>query len=147
MRFTAALSLIALCLVAAGSTTAQPGTPASPPGNLPGPTAFTAKDRPGDSGKAVLLTWKDPAGLPPGVSFEVRRAQPPADEWTTLATVPAGAERYVDATAKDNTVYRYELRAAAKGDLGCHAADTAAASGATTAARRRRRRRSTVPRS
>jgi hypothetical protein len=134
VRFTAALSLIALCLVAAGSTTAQPGTPSSPPGNLPGATAFTAKDRPGDSGKAVLLTWKDPAGLPAGVSLEVRRAQPPADEWTTVATVPAGTERYVDATTKDNTVYRYELRAVVKGDSAATAAaDTAASSGATTA--------------
>ncbi|HWN82224.1 MAG TPA: DUF6754 domain-containing protein, partial [Candidatus Udaeobacter sp.] len=64
----------------------------------------------------MLLTWKDPAGLPPGVTLEVRRAEPPAYEWTSLALVPAGTEEYVDATAKDDKVYRYELRAAATTD-------------------------------
>lgn len=131
MKFSAAQFLFALCLVAAVPLAAQPGASIPPSAELPVPTAFVAKDQPGDGGKAVLLTWKDPAGLPPGVSFEVRRAEPPAYEWTTLATVPAGAERYVDATASDRTVYRYELRAAVKGDSAA-APDTAA--GDTTAA-------------
>jgi hypothetical protein len=133
VKFSAAQFLLALCLVAAVPLAAQPGASIPPSVDLPAPTAFAAKDQPGDGGKAVLLTWKDPAGLPPGVSFEVRRAEPPAYEWTTLATVPAGAERYVDATASDRTVYRYELRAAAMGAAA--APDTAAAAaGDTTAA-------------
>ena len=92
---------------------AQPGTPIPSPGDLPVPSAFTAKDRPGDGGKAVLLTWKDPAGTPAGVSFEVRRSEPPSTDWTNLATVPAGTERYVDASTDDAKVYRYEIRAVA----------------------------------
>ena len=137
MRFTAALFLFALCLAAALPLAAQPATPSPEPGPLPTPTGFVAKDRPGDQGKAVLLTWKDPVGLPPGVTLEVRRAEPPADEWTKLAEVPAGTERYVDATAKDDKVYRYELRAAATTDSSLAAVspmvpDSAAAAGGVT---------------
>lgn len=135
MRFTAALFLFALCLAAASPIAAQTGTPIS--GDLPEPTVFTAKDRPGDGGKAVLLTWKDPAGLPPGVSFEIRRAEPPATEWTKVGTVAAGAERYVDATTDDAKVYRYQLRAVAEAEgapSGAAATDTAAASADTSAA-------------
>jgi hypothetical protein len=67
-------------------------------------------DRPGDGGRAVLLTWVDPPQLPAGALLEVRRAEPPASEWATLAAVKPGVSRYVDGTAKDGTVYRYELR-------------------------------------
>ena len=144
MRFTAALVLFALCLVAAVPLAAQPAASSPEPGPLPTPTAFVAKDRPGDGGKAVLLTWKDPEGLPPNVTIEIRRAEPPADEWTKLAEVAAGTERYVDATAKDDKVYRYELRAAATTDSSLAAvspmvpdsavADTSAAGGAGTLA-------------
>jgi hypothetical protein len=135
VRITAALCLFALCLTAV-PLAAQPGSPVPSPAELPAPADFTAMDRPGDGGKAVLLTWKDPPGLPAGVSFEVRRTEPPAYEWTTLATVPAGAGRYVDATAQDGKVYRYELRPvrmpAASPDTVAAGADTTAA--AATAA-------------
>ncbi|HSQ61322.1 MAG TPA: hypothetical protein VLT84_13015, partial [Acidobacteriota bacterium] len=103
MRFTAALFLFALCLVAAFPLAAQPGASVSP-GELPSATEFVARDRPGDGGGAVLLTWKDPPALPAGVVLEVRRAEPPAYEWTTLGTVPPGTQRYVDATAKNQSV-------------------------------------------
>jgi len=77
--------------------------------DLPAPTNLVAKDRPGDSGNAVLLTWKDPPGLPPDAMIQVRRAVPPGYEWTDVAQVKPGAERYEDTSAKDGTVYRYEI--------------------------------------
>jgi hypothetical protein len=134
VKFSAAQFLLALCLVAASPLAAQPGASIPSSADLPAPTAFLARDRPGDGGKAVLLTWKDPAGLPPGISFEVRRASPPAYEWTTLAVVPAGAERYVDATPSDQTVYRYELRAVAREDSAAGPDTASVAAGDTTSA-------------
>jgi len=95
------------------AATPETSPPASP--ELPGPTNLTAKDRPADQGNAILLTWKDPAGLPENAVFQVRRAVPPAYEWTDIATVKPGAERYEDTTAKDGVVYRYEIRVSPAG--------------------------------
>jgi hypothetical protein len=102
------LSLLLLDVPAAFS--APPGTSEPPPAELPAPLDFTAKDRPGDSGGAVLLTWKDPAGVPDGATFQIRRAAPPADEWQAIGEVRPGVEKYTDSSVKDGTVYRYELR-------------------------------------
>ena len=86
------------------------------PADLPAPTAFTAKDRPGDSGNAILLTWKDPPGLDKNAGLQLRRAVPPAYDWTEITVAKPGAERYVDTTAKDGTVYRYEIRTVSAAD-------------------------------
>jgi len=84
---------------------------AAAPSDDPGaPTQVTAKDRPGDSGGATLLTWKDPLGVNPTATIQIRRAQPPAYEWTDVGTVKPGVEKFEDTTAKDGTVYRYEVR-------------------------------------
>jgi len=56
-----------------------------------------------------LLTWKDPSGVPEGAMIQIRRAVPPAYDWTDIATVKLGVERYEDTTAKDGVVYRYEI--------------------------------------
>jgi len=122
---------IRLCLLAVlGSASAAIGAPSGtltpPPAELPAPEQFIAKDRPGDAGNSILLTWKDPASLPAGAVFEARRSEPPAYEWAKLANVAAGVGRYVDATAKDGVVYRYELRA-----RHAEAADTLGLAGAT----------------
>lgn len=103
--------LLAVLVFASAAIGAPSGSLTPPPPELPAPDQFVAKDRPGDAGNSILLTWKDPASLPEGAFFEARRAVPPAYEWTKLADVKAGVERYVDATAKDGVVYRYELRA------------------------------------
>ena len=106
-------------------------TPAAP-ADLPAPTAFTAKDRPGDSGNAILLTWKDPPGLDANAGLQIRRAVPPAYDWSEVATVKPGAERYVDPTAKDGTVYRYEIRTVSAADTSRAAATTPATPGTGT---------------
>src|SRR6267378_3746576 len=58
-----------------------------PSAELPAPVNFTAKDRPGDSGNAILLTWKDPPGLDTNAGLQIRRAVPPAYDWSEVATV------------------------------------------------------------
>ena len=103
--------LLAILVFASAAIGAPSGSLTPPPPELPAPEQFVAKDRPGDSGNSILLTWKDPVSLPAGATFEARRAVPPAYEWTKLADVKAGVGRYVDASAKDGVVYRYELRA------------------------------------
>lgn len=111
MRLNASsLAVLSLLLVAAPVWAVAPVTTPPPLPELPAPVGFTAVDRPGDGGNAVLLTWKDPAGLPPEAVLEVRRAEPPADEFVTITTVKPGTERYVDNTAEDGKTYRYELR-------------------------------------
>ncbi len=111
MRLTASsLAVLTLLVLARPAGAVAPVTTPPPPPELPAPTDFAAVDRPGDGGGAILLTWKDPEALPAGTVLEVRRAEPPADEFTALKTVAPGAQRYVDTSAKDGMTYRYELR-------------------------------------
>ncbi|TMQ55649.1 MAG: hypothetical protein E6K75_09220 [Candidatus Eisenbacteria bacterium] len=42
--------------------------------------------------------------------IQIRRTVPPAYDWADIATVKPGTQRYEDTTAKDGTVYRYEIR-------------------------------------
>ncbi len=114
--FAAPLLGLLLLLLSRPALAAAPETSPPPPAQLPVPTQFTAKDRPGDAGDAILLTWKDPPGLPGNAMIQIRQSVPPAYEWTEIATVKPGVERYEDASAKDGTVYRYEIRAAAGAD-------------------------------
>src|SRR5690242_12923662 len=112
-QFAASLlaSLSALLTLYPPSALAVSPETASPPAaDLPAPTAFRAQDRPGDSGHATLLTWKDPPGLPAKAMIQIRRTVPPAYEWTDIATAKPGVERYEDTRAKDGVVYRYEIR-------------------------------------
>jgi hypothetical protein len=99
---------------------------------FPAPVGFTARDNPGDTGGAILLTWTGPDSLPPGAQFEIRRTEPPAYDWKTIATVASGVKRYVDGSAAPGKVYRYELRIAAVTDSASAAARSAA--GDTSAA-------------
>ncbi len=101
-------SLLLTLSVSALAIAPETSPPAAP--ELPPAQDFAAKDRPGDSGNAILLTWKDPAGLPADAKLQVRRAEPPAYEWTQIQMVKQGVGRYVDTSAKDGAVYRYELR-------------------------------------
>jgi hypothetical protein len=48
--------------------------------------------------------------MPPDARIQIRRALPPAYDWEEIATVEPGAQRYVDSSAKDKEVYRYEIR-------------------------------------
>jgi len=98
------LFLLAVLSFTVAATTAAGADPA--------PTAFVARDNPGDSGGAVLLTWTPPDSslLPAGSVLEIRRAEAPAFEWKSLADAALGAKRYVDQTAQAEHVYRYELR-------------------------------------
>jgi hypothetical protein len=105
-----ALALLPLLGAVGTAFGLPPGTPPPASAPLPAPLEFRAQDRPGDAGNAVELTWKDPPGLPPGASFEVRRAVPPAYEWVTLDLVPAGVGEYTDPSARNDSLYRYELR-------------------------------------
>jgi hypothetical protein len=106
---SAGMYLIGLFL-AAKVFAAPTGAPASPPPDLPIPQQLVAKDKPGDSGGAVLLTWTDPAALAAGDEIEVLRAEPPAYEWQPLGRVKAGVGTYTDASAKDGVSYRYGVR-------------------------------------
>jgi hypothetical protein len=70
--------------------------------------------------------------------IQIRRTVPPAYEWTEIGMVKPDVEKYDDGTAKDGTVYRYEVRAAlpaaTSGAAGAGAADTSAASRAAVRA-------------
>ena len=103
------LAALLLSLSSPSFAIAPETTPPSPP-ELPAATDFVAKDRPGDSGNAVLLTWTDPVGPPEDARVEIRRAEPPAYDWTTIGTVALGVGRHVDTSARDGSVYRYEVR-------------------------------------
>jgi hypothetical protein len=108
-HFAAPLLASLLVLLSPSAFAVAPETTPPPSPELPAPTDFVAKDRPGDTGNATLLTWKDPPGLPEGATIRIRRAVPPAYDWTEIAMVKPGVERYADATAKDGRVYRYEI--------------------------------------
>ena len=114
----APLLALLLLLLSRPAIAVAPETSPPPSAELPAPTNFAAVDRPGDGGNAVLLTWRDPPGLPTGAAIQIRRAVPPAYEWTDIATVKPGVERYEETTAKDGVVYRYEIRATAATVLG-----------------------------
>ena len=126
MKVAAGLSLLAILVAAPVAVATPSGTLAPPPPEIPAPLSFTAADRPGDSGDAILLTWQDPPGLPADAVVEIRRAEPPADEWTALGQVKPGVGRYVDSSAKDKKVYRYEIRVRSAGT-----ADSSGIAGAT----------------
>ena len=108
-----AVSLFASLLLALSVSAFAIAPETSPPATaeLPAARDFVAKDRPGDSGNAILLTWVDPEGLPADATLQIRRAEPPSYEWSEIQSIKQGIGRYVDAGAKDRTVYRYELRA------------------------------------
>lgn len=110
--FAAPLPALLLLLLSCSALAAAPETTPPPAADIAAPSQFVAKDRPGDSGGANLLTWKDPPGLDPTAVLQIRRTKPPAYEWTDLGTVKPGVERYEDTSAKDGEVYRYEIRAA-----------------------------------
>jgi len=127
--FAAPLLALLLFLLFRPAAAAPPETspPASP--ELPAPTDFVAKDRSGDGGNAILLTWKDPPGLPENAVIQIRRTVPPAYEWTDVATAKPGVQRYEDTTAKDGVVYRYEIRTAAPAAPAAGAAPAATPAG------------------
>jgi hypothetical protein len=110
--FAAPLLASLLVLLSRFAFAAAAETTPPPSAEIPAPSSFTAKDRPGDSGGGTLLTWKDPAGLDSTEVIQIRRAQPPAYDWADVGTVKPGVERFEDTTAKDGVVYRYEVRAA-----------------------------------
>jgi hypothetical protein len=116
-QFAAPLLASLLVLLSSPAFAVSPETSPPPAADLPAPTGFSAKDRPGDSGNSILLTWKDPSGVPGGAMIQIRRAVPPAYDWTDIATVKPGVERYEDTTAKDGVVYRYEIGLAASPPL------------------------------
>jgi len=80
--------------------------PMSPPRDL------VARDKPGDSGGSIVLTWTDPdsAGRFGGVVLEIRRSDPPSSAWTTLGEVPLGVGRYEDTSVPNGRFYRYQVR-------------------------------------
>ncbi len=110
--YAAPLLALLASLLSGNALALAPETSPPAPSELPAPTNFAAKDRPGDGGNATLLTWKDPAGLPEGAMIQIRRAVPPAYEWAEVSAVKPGVEHYEDTSAKDGTVYRYEIRVA-----------------------------------
>ena len=113
--FAAPILTALLLLLSRPASAVAPETTPPSAADLPAPTQLSAKDRPGDSGGANLLTWKDPAGLDSTASIQIRRAKPPAYDWTDLGTVKPGVERYEDIKAEDGTVYRYEIRVTRSG--------------------------------
>jgi len=123
------MNLIGLFL-AANVFAAPIDAPATPPPDLPLPQNLIAKDKPGDSGGAVVLTWTDPASLPAGAEIEVLRAEPPAHEWQPLDKVAAGTGTYTDTSAKDGTVYRYGVRTSLAAVDSTGAVSVAASTGA-----------------
>ena len=122
-----------LLLLSRSALAASPETSPPPSAEIPAPTDLSAKDRPGDGGNAILLTWKDPhpqwkdSEGPASALIQIRRAVPPSYEWSDVAAVKLGVERYVDTAVKDGTVYRYEI--AMTLPAGGAAPDTATVSG------------------
>ena len=130
-RWLRAAGLVCL-LGAIGSPAAHASTPTS--GIVP-PRDLTVKDRPGDSGGSVLITWTDPdsTALLPGSVIEVRRSEPAAPEWTTLAVVPIATQRYEDASAESGRLYRYEIRTRSAGRPAPFPTDTLVSAGLVSA--------------
>jgi uncharacterized protein DUF6754 len=112
-QFAAPLLASLLVLISSPAFAVSPETSPPPAAEIPAPSSLAAKDRPGDGGNAILLTWKDPewkdSEAADSAAILIRRAVPPAYDWTEIAKVKAGVERYEDTTAKDGTVYRYEI--------------------------------------
>jgi len=106
------LAIRVFLLAVLGAAGAAQGAAQSPGAALPAPTQFVARDNPGDTGGTILLTWVDPdtLALPKGSVLEIRRAEPPAFEWKSIAEVPLGTQRYRDSEREPRRVYRYELR-------------------------------------
>jgi len=106
------LAIRVFLLAVLGAAGAAQGAAQSPGAALPAPTRFVARDNPGDTGGTILLTWVDPdtLALPKGSVLEIRRAEPPAFEWKSIAEVPLGTQRYRDSEREPRRVYRYELR-------------------------------------
>jgi uncharacterized protein DUF6754 len=121
VKVAAGLSLLTILVAAPPAVATPSGTLPPAPAELPALPSFTVTDRPGDSGNAILLVWQDPPDLPADAVVEIRRAEPPAYEWIALAQVKPGVGRYVDSSARDGAVYRYEARV--------RSADTADSSG------------------
>ena len=115
-------SLLIGLFLAAAATAAPTGAPSAPDTSittasassaaapLPPVQALVAKDKPGDSGGAIRLTWTDPPSLPAGAEIEVLRAEAPVYEWKPLDQVAAGTGQYDDTSVKDGSDYRYEVR-------------------------------------
>lgn len=123
-RIASALGVLVV-LAASGPAPAfgiAPEISPPPPPPVEPPTAFVAQDRPGDSGGAIRLVWKDPALIPEGAVLEILRSEPPAYEWTSLARVEPGVQQYEDATPADGRLYRYEIRVQAPVDSATGAA-------------------------
>jgi hypothetical protein len=116
VRILRAAVLAVLLVVPATVLAISPEVSPPPLPPVPPPTYFVARDRPGDEGGAIRLTWKDPSELPVGATLEILRSQAPAYEWTTVATVKPGVQEYDDPTVEDGTPYRYEIRVAAPMD-------------------------------
>ena len=106
MRWATRFRLLAVLSALAGSA-AWAATSSS----APVPANLVARDNPGDSGGAILLTWTPAdSGSLPSDSIHIFRAEAPAFEWKQLAATTPSAGRYVDQTAAAGHVYRYELR-------------------------------------
>jgi len=133
--FAAPILTALLLLLSHPASAVAPETTPPSAADLPAPTQLSAKDRPGDSGGANLVTWKDPAGLDSTASIQIRRAQPPAYDWVDVSTVKPGVQKFEDTSAKDGVVYRYEVRvlwpSAPTTPVAADSATTAAATSAT----------------
>jgi hypothetical protein len=108
---------------ATGGAAEAAAAPAAPDSTVPAPapaTGVTARDKPGDEGKHIVVTWKpssdDGAGARTVFGYEVLRA-PSADGPFTPTGVkaPAGKTEAVDEVPANGTDYWYAVRAATAG--------------------------------
>lgn len=109
------LPVLATPLLADAS--AAPPSAAVPPGPAPAPpSGVTAKDKPGDEGKHVAVSWKlspdDGAGTRSVIGYEVLRGPAAGGPFTATGTkAPAGKMEAVDEVPADGTDYWYAVRA------------------------------------